>query len=249
MMKFDLSKYLFKNFGCLNVIDYAYYNKEKKLNFLKAKCTRCGNIFDIPSNRLKNQKHLYCVKCPNKKEKIRLNKRLSRIYANMKSRCYNPKTNRYYIYGARGITVCDEWNKSYKAFENWALENGYQDNLTIDRIDNNGNYEPNNCRWVDYKTQRINSSNSKKITINDVTKSVTEWCEYYNLPYYILNNRLNKYGWSIKRAFETPIKKPKLYNYNGEKCSVKEISEKTNIPKWKIRRMLANDTFICEEEN
>lgn len=206
MTKFDFSKYNNKTFGCLDVISYAYYDVEKKLNFVTVKCNKCGNIFNIPSNRLNNQKHSYCIKCPNKKEKITQNKRIRRIYSNMKSRCYNPKTNRYYIYGARGITVCEEWLNNYKAFEIWALNNGYKDNLTIDRIDNNGNYEPSNCRWVDYKTQQKNKNNNRLITIDGKTKIITEWCEFYNIPYYIVNNRINKYNWDIERAFITPIK-------------------------------------------
>lgn len=206
MIKFDFSKYNNKTFGCLEVIGYAYYDTEKKLNFVIVKCSKCGNIFNISSNRLKKQKHSYCIKCPNKKEKITKNKRIRRIYSNMKSRCYNPKTNRYYIYGARGIQVCEEWLKNYKSFETWALANGYQDNLTIDRINNNGNYEPSNCRWVDYQTQQKNKNNNRLITINGTTKIITEWCEFYNIPYYIVNNRINKYNWDIEKAFTTPIK-------------------------------------------
>lgn len=74
------------------------------------------------------------------------NKRISRVYWNMKTRCYNKSSNKYHAYGARGIKVCDEWKNSFKKFKEWALSNGYGDNLTIDRINNDGNYEPSNCR-------------------------------------------------------------------------------------------------------
>lgn len=88
--------------------------------------------------------------------------RLYRIWAAMKQRCYNPKRTRFEYYGGRGITVCSEWKNSFKAFENWALTNGYRDNLSIDRIDVNGNYEPSNCRWATNSEQSKNRRPLKK---------------------------------------------------------------------------------------
>lgn len=82
--------------------------------------------------------------------------RLYRIYNNMRNRCSNPKGAFFHRYGGRGISVCQEWENSYEAFRKWSMENGYADNLTIDRIDNNGNYEPRNCQWI------TNSENARK---------------------------------------------------------------------------------------
>lgn len=111
----------------------------------------------------------------------------------MKKRCYNQSDKAYKYYGARGIKICDEWLLGgSKAFVKWALENGYQDNLTIDRINNNGNYEPSNCRWIDKKTQANNTRRNKRITINGKTKTISQWADYTNINYGTLKARARK---------------------------------------------------------
>lgn len=129
--------------------------------------------------------------------------RLYRIYNNMKSRCYNPNFISYKYYGKRGITIYDEWLNDYSAFKEWALNNGYEDNLTIERLDVNGNYEPNNCIWATYKTQANNMRSNHLVTINGVTKNLTEWSEHYDINVKTVRDRLKR-GWDIVRALETP---------------------------------------------
>ena len=93
----------------------------------------------------------------------RNSKRLYRTWKNMRNRCKNPNNRSYHKYGGRGIKVCDEWDRNYNNFEKWSLENGYADNLSIDRINANGTYEPSNCRWADKHTQDNNKRNSIRV--------------------------------------------------------------------------------------
>ena len=105
--------------------------------------------------------------------------RIYNIYRGMKTRCFCKNDYHYKWYGAKGITICQEWLDDFMSFYNWSLENGYKDNLTIDRIDVNGNYEPSNCRWIDHKTQCNNRHNSRYIEINGEKKTLAQWCEIY----------------------------------------------------------------------
>lgn len=130
--------------------------------------------------------------------------RLYSIYYHMLSRCYNSNTDYYYRYGARGITVCEEWRKSFDAFYEWAINNGYDDTLTIDRKDVNGNYEPSNCRWATAKEQANNRSTNHNVTLNDETKTLTEWCLVYSINYRTVRDRLKR-GWNYEKALTTPV--------------------------------------------
>lgn len=131
--------------------------------------------------------------------------RLYRIWAKIHERCSNPNSKRYADYGGRGIRVCEEW-KDFAVFQKWALENGYRDDLTIDRIDNNGSYTPQNCRWVDYKTQNRNRRDNNLVTYKGQTKTLTEWAEQFQIRRTTLANRL-KLGWSVEEAISTPVRK------------------------------------------
>ena len=133
----------------------------------------------------------------------RKNTRLYRIYNNIKSRCYNKNSQAYLRYGARGITVCEEWRNDFTKFYDWSMKNGYQENLTIDRIDNNGNYEPSNCRWVTVKTQSNNRSKNHLVSLNSTTKTLNEWCEIYEINYHTVQDRLKR-GWNYEKALLTP---------------------------------------------
>ena len=126
--------------------------------------------------------------------------RLYDIWACMKYRCSNRNQTFYHRYGGRGITVCDEW-LNFIPFRDWALSNGYRDDLTIDRIDNNGNYEPSNCRWITMKEQNKNRYNIR--LYNGLT--VTEWANKLNVKRRTLVGRLER-GWSWEKTLTTPFK-------------------------------------------
>ncbi|MCG2321552.1 hypothetical protein K4T56_06395 [Staphylococcus epidermidis] len=108
--------------------------------------------------------------------------KLYRTWCNMKSRCNNERSKDYSRYGGRGIKVCEEWSNDFVAFHNWAINNGYKENLTIDRIDVNGYYEPNNCRWVSMKEQSVNKENTLTIAFKGKEKHISELSEELNIP-------------------------------------------------------------------
>ena len=156
--------------------------------------------------------------------------RLKTIWYNIHQRC-NDKSNKYY--GGKGIKVCEEWDNSFSSFESWALSHGYNDSLTIDRIDSNGNYCPENCRWATVKEQNNNNCSNRYITIDNETKTFAQWCEYYDIPTYVVENRVNKYGWDILTALTTDINETnhigRLYDYNGETHCIREWSRIYNM--------------------
>lgn len=137
--------------------------------------------------------------CPHYKTHGASYTRLYREWLSMRNRC-RPSYHGHNSYYDKGVVVCEEWKK-FEVFQEWALKNGYSDELTLDRIDVNGNYEPNNCRWVDNITQQNNRSNNAYITIDGITKTLKQWADFYNLNYGMVKMRYQK-GWSTERLFE-----------------------------------------------
>ena len=121
----------------------------------------------------------------------------------MKTRCYNSKSPSFKNYGARGIAICDEWKNSFEAFRDWAMANGYADNLTIDRTNNDGNYEPSNCRWVDNTEQVRNRRNTLLFSFGSENKTLKEICEILNLNYKTEHTRLKKHGYEEEQKYLT----------------------------------------------
>ena len=122
----------------------------------------------------------------------------------MKQRCLNSNQKVYKYYGGRGITICQEWIDDFMSFYDWALENGYQDNLTIDRIDVNGGYEPNNCRWLTMEAQLGNTRRNHFVEINGESHTIAEWARIYGISPQTINSRLRK-GVSEQDAILIPV--------------------------------------------
>lgn len=127
-------------------------------------------------------------------------------WTSMRNRCYWSKSNRSKHYKLRGIVVCNEWKDSFENFYEWSINNGWKPGLQLDRINNNGNYEPPNCRWATPKEQARNRTSNVWITIDGETKIAIEWAEQYNISPSVIHSRL-KLGWSHKDAIQKPIQK------------------------------------------
>lgn len=174
---------------------------------LECKCD-CGNVFYIRPYQFARKEYSSCG-CRKRRSPYNTTHKLSKeklyyIWETMRLRCNSPKSKRYYLYGARGIKVCDEWQNNFLAFREWAISNGYAQGLSLDRIDTNGNYEPNNCRWITIKEQLNNRRITKKATLNGVTKPVTVWCEEMGLNKKTINERIRT-GMTAEEALLTPI--------------------------------------------
>lgn len=196
-----------KKFGKLIAIKYMGSSK------WLCKC-ECGNEKIIDGSSLKRGITKSCG-CLNKNPLTHIkhgltHTRIYRIWADILQRCNNPKDTGYHKYGGRGIKVCQEWYK-FLPFYEWATNNGYKDDLTIDRIDVNGNYEPSNCRWATIKEQSNNTRRNHFLTYKGVTKTITQWEEFLGFNNGCIRNRINN-GWSIERALTIPTYKKENKN-------------------------------------
>lgn len=201
-MKYDLTG---QRFGRLIVVRKGE-NKGKYTTWV-CKCD-CGNVKCIRTDSLRSGVTVSCGNhqyehFKNRKYKYPVdvrNKRLRNIWHGMLNRCNNEEHKAYKSYGGRGIKVCQDWN-NYVSFARWALNNGYSNELTLDRIDNNGNYEPSNCKWSSIQEQHNNRQNSRHETINGITKTVSEWAKEYGLYANTVYRRLDR-GISIEDALK-----------------------------------------------
>lgn len=194
-----------KNFGRLTVIKFLRIEKHRAIWLCKCEC---GNLTEVTTSRLTsgNTKSCGCLQkeCAIESHKThgQYQSRLYRIWGSMKRRCYNKNYKRYKDYGSRGIVVCQEWLEDFMSFYNWAMDNGYRDDLTIDRIDNNKGYSPNNCRFATPKQQARNRRNNINFTINGETHCLSEWCKILGLSYNTVHARVTYLNWSIENALE-----------------------------------------------
>ena len=211
----DLIDLTGKKFDRLTVVGRSENNKHNQVVW-SCLCD-CGNKTNATGSSLKSG-HVKSCGCLNmellkkRDHKIHglINHRLYEIFISMKMRCYNKNHHAYKNYGGRGISICKEWKNDIKSFYNWAIGNGYERNLTIDRINNNIGYSPENCRWATRKEQARNRSTNKLVCYDGTTKSLSEWCEDLRLNYGTIIHRINILGWDEKRALSVPIKQKNI---------------------------------------
>ena len=215
--KYDSKDWIGRRFGHLEII--GAYNKKNRT--FPCKCD-CGNIKNVRAVELSGGTAKSCsVNCVARKMESKIygcvNHRIANIWYGMHQRCYNPKSIAYKYYGARGISICDEWIDDYKAFQDWALSHGYSDELSIDRINNDGNYCPENCRWATMKEQIANQrprsefnrpefykKHGMTITMDGETTFLSEWCEQYGLLVPTVTYRVKKKGMTWEQAIKSP---------------------------------------------
>ena len=191
-----------KRFGKLVVIEKAEPTcKTDKHIYWKCSCD-CGNYSVVSGQRLRDNITKSCG-CINDGKSYT---RLYAIWKGIKSRCLVKNSSSYKNYGARGIVVCKEWLHDFHEFYEWAMKNGYNDNLSIDRIDVNGNYEPSNCRWVSIKVQNNNTRRNHYLEFNGNKKTIAEWSEILGIKQNTLLYRLRR-GWSLERALSKEVVK------------------------------------------
>lgn len=192
-----------KKFGKLTALYRLHNYHDNTMTYWLCVCD-CGNFVEVRGARLRqgNTKSCGCLRVTHGL----CDTRLYNVYDNMKQRCNNPNNKDYKNYGKRGIKICNEWENDKQNFFTWALNNGYNDTLTIDRIDNNKGYSPDNCRWVDRTYQNRNRRVNRNITINGKSHCLSEWCEILNLNYNTVWERIHKLQWTIEEALGLEVK-------------------------------------------
>ena len=194
-------------FGRLTVIERAGVVKNRMM--WRCRCT-CGKEIIVAGASLRSGNTMSCG-CYNRDKitKHGLHKsRLYKIWRGMRERCYNTNTKNFMRYGGRGISICEEWLE-FDAFKDWALSHGYTDKLTIDRIDNEKGYSPDNCRWATLKEQENNKYSNRIIEFNGEKHTISEWSDITGICYSTLHGRLERYN--IEKALTAPVRPHRIH--------------------------------------
>lgn len=223
-----------QKFGRLTVIRHIYVQKRPYSRWL-CKCD-CGNEVIVLTADL-NRGHSRSCGCATRERLIERNtvhgcskESLYNVWKDMRQRCCNKNSTYYNRYGGRGIKICEEWN-DYKKFREWALNNGYAENLTLDRIDVNGDYCPENCRWADWEMQQNNRTSNHRITVNGETHTIAEWARINGINPGTIMSRIG-YGWSEEDA----VTEPRRIDDSGKWIVKKRNPERDERGRWKADR-------------
>lgn len=210
--------------GRLTIIDIApdrFDKRGKPRQYWVCRC-ECGAVKEIRNDGLNGKRTMSCG-CLQRDRASQINRgrtdgfkygdsreRIHNIWYLIKFRCEDPASPSFHNYGGRGIRMCEEWSDGitgYFKFKEWSLNNGYREGLSIDRINNNGDYSPENCRWVDTYTQGNNKRNNVLIEYGGRTQTLSQWARELGVPTKNLHNRIRVLGWDIERAFTQPYRK------------------------------------------
>lgn len=204
-----------QRFGNLTVLKPDFKDRRGEWHWL-CLCD-CGSTKSVSGNKLRSGNTKSCG-CLQREHRASGNinrthgmtkSRLYYEWTNMKSRCYYAKNVMFHSYGGRGIQVCEEWKDSFECFMKWALLNGYEDNLTLERINVDANYCPENCKWIPRYEQCLNTRRNHFVTAFGRTQTIKEWSVESGIKYDTIERRLNSYGWDPEKAVSVPPTKHK----------------------------------------
>ena len=234
-----------QRFGRLTVIKPM--PKSQRRTYFECLCD-CGNTKIVRSDSLTSGMVRSCGCMKKEQDRVNLVKNHShkmsgtRIYnewLGMKARCYNKNAEDYDRYGGRGIKVCEEWRDNFQAFYDWAMSNGYSDDLTIDRIDNDGNYEPLNCRWADIHTQNRNRRSNVMVNYKGQRMCLKDAAEASGISYGTLSSRYNR-SWPEDQLFKKYVPNSKrdsiIVELNGEKMTLTRAAKILGMSKGTLFR-------------
>lgn len=189
-----------QKYGRLTVISRAE-GKDKRRVYWLCRC-ECGKEVVVQSSQLRTGHTRSCGCLLDGSYNVThgmTHTRLYRLWFTMKQRCTDPKSSGYHKYGAKGITICEDW-MTFEPFMKWALKNGYTDELSIDRIENSKGYCPENCRFVTMRRQQNNRTNNLYIEINGETHTLADWCRILDIKYYAIQHKIHRNGMTPKDA-------------------------------------------------
>lgn len=201
MIQIDLTG---ETFGKLKVLEFA--GKKNGRNYWKCQCS-CGKVIEASTGNLRSGRATNCGCFRIERTKLantthgKTNTKLYGVYKHMYRRCYKETEPAYKNYGGRGIKICEEWLNNFENFYDWAVNNGYDENLTLDRINVNGNYEPSNCRWVNQTVQQNNRTNNVRLVHNGEEHTLAQWALIIGVPYKAFHLRYKRHG-NIDRIFQ-----------------------------------------------
>lgn len=240
--------------GTSRLYKHKNYENGYPQRYWLCKC-ECGTIREVSENSLINGKTKSCgcfqkevtksFLYTHKKSKTRI----YGIWCSIKERTRNNNSTSFVNYGGRGISVCEEWSNSFDSFYKWSMENGYNENLSIDRINVNGNYEPSNCRWIAMDEQARNKRNTVYITYNGQTFNVHDWSFLVGVPESLIKSRYHS-GWNPEDILFKPYsgrksQKVMAITENGEELifnSKNEAIKSMNVTQYSLEKLLNNET-------